>query len=253
LTQRHFIVPDTQIKPGVPLEHIDWAAKAALDYQCSHIIILGDWWDMPSLSSHDEKGSKSKEGARYELDVGAGNEAFERFVHPLKKTRYWRRAQKHFLFGNHENRIVRAVENDPKFEGKVSLDDLHTPGFERHAFLEPLWLDGIVYAHYFAQALTGRAYSGSARLMLPKIGSSFVQGHRQGFDYGNQYFPTGRTAHGLVAGSYYLHDEGYMGPQGNPHWRGLVVLNDVKDGDYDIMPLRMRYLKQKYSTYRKQK
>ena len=73
-----------------------------------------------------------------------------------------------------------------------------------------------------------------------------MQGHQQGFMYGNRVFPTGKTRHGLVAGSFYLHDEGYKGPQGNDHWRGCVVLNGVKDGDYDLMPLRMDYLQRTY-------
>ena len=73
-----------------------------------------------------------------------------------------------------------------------------------------------------------------------------MQGHEQGFLYSCRQFPTGKTKHGLVAGSFYLHDEDYKGRQGNGHWRGLVVLNDVKDGAYDIMPLSMSYLREKY-------
>jgi hypothetical protein len=49
-----------------------------------------------------------------------------------------------------------------------------------------------------------------------------------------------------VAGSFYLHDEGYRGPQCNNEWRGIIVLNEVKDGDYDVMPLSMSYLERKF-------
>jgi hypothetical protein len=31
--RRHFIVPDTQTRPGVPTEHLDWCAQAIVDYK----------------------------------------------------------------------------------------------------------------------------------------------------------------------------------------------------------------------------
>jgi len=33
----------------------------------------------------------------------------------------------------------------------------------------------------------------------------------------------------------------------NRHWRGLVVLNEVKDGGFDEMFLSMNYLGKKYN------
>jgi hypothetical protein len=43
-----------------------------------------------------------------------------------------------------------------------------------------------------------------------------------------------------------LHDEDYRGLQSNGEWRGIVVLNEVHNGGYDIMPLSMDYLRRKY-------
>ena len=57
---------------------------------------------------------------------------------------------------------------------------------------------------------------------------------------------SGKTLYGLVAGSAYLHVEDYRGRQGQRHWRGIVVLNEVQDGEYDIMPLSLRYLCRRY-------
>ena len=61
--------------------------------------------------------------------------------------------------------------------------------------------------------------------------------------------PTRNRRHTLaiVAGSFYQHDEDYRGQQSNGEWRGIVVLNEVHDGKYDIMPLSMDYLRRKYS------
>jgi len=45
----------------------------------------------------------------------------------------------------------------------------------------------------------------------------------------------------------YLHDESYKGYQGNHHWRGVVMLHDVRDGSFDPMLVSLDYLKERYS------
>ena len=81
---RHFLVPDTQVRPGVPTDHIDWIAQAIVDYRPDFVCHIGDHWDCPSLSMHDGPGSMKMEGARYEDDVAAGNDAFSRLCTPME-------------------------------------------------------------------------------------------------------------------------------------------------------------------------
>lgn len=250
------IIPDTQIRPGVDTSHIDWAAQAIVDYLPDVIVVIGDWWDMPSLSKHNLPGSLATEGNRIRDDIAVGNEAFERLVAPLQEEQGHRIAGRrkqynpelHFIFGNHENRIERAVQDQPKFDEILSSGDLKTPGFIRHPFLEIVEIDGIAYSHYFSNTHSGRPIGGSIDNRLNKIGKSFVQGHEQGLLYGIRQFPGRLTRHGLVAGSFYLHDEHYRDAQSNGEWRGIVVLNEVVDGSYDVMPLSMQYLRGKYAT-----
>lgn len=252
--RRHLIIPDTQVRPGVPLEHLSWAAQAALDYRPDVIVILGDWWDFHSLNRHEEKGSLPMEGARILEDIEVGNQAFELFNGPIRREqeRIARNRKKRwdidkvFLFGNHEERAVRTVSNDPKLEGLLDLSALDTQDFRRHPFLEVVEIDGIKYSHYFQNINSSRPIGGSIDNRLNKIGESFVQGHEQGFLYGNRTFPTGQIRHGLVAGSFYQHDEAYKGRQGNGHFRGIVVLNEVENGNYSVMPVSLDYLRRKY-------
>lgn len=252
--RRHIWIPDTQLGPGVPTKHIAWAAEAVVDYLPDEIIVAGDWWDNPTLSSYEKAGSKFMEGRRIFDDFDVGNEAFKVFVAPMEKE-IKRRIDGHlkrwtpgrtFLFGNHEDRVSRALKQEPKYEGLFSLNSMLTPGFERHDFLKMVEIDGITYSHYFANVLSGRPIGGSIDNRLNKIGTSFVAGHEQGFSYGVRQYPGKLTRHGLVAGSFYLHDEHYRGAQGTGEWRGIVVLNEVRDGQYDIMPLSMDYLRKKY-------
>ena len=60
---RHLVIPDTQIKPDCPIDHMYWAGRYACAMKPDVIIHLGDHWDMPSLSSYDV-GKKSFEGRR---------------------------------------------------------------------------------------------------------------------------------------------------------------------------------------------
>jgi len=95
------------------------------------VIHLGDFSDLPSLSSYDV-GKKSFEGRRYTKDIAASSKAMSVLLSPLrnynaeaklnKKKQYHPR--KVMLLGNHENRINRAINDDPKLEGLISTNDL---------------------------------------------------------------------------------------------------------------------------------
>ena len=49
----HMFVPDTQVKPGVPTDHLRWAGRYILERKPDVVIHAGDHWDMESLSSWD--------------------------------------------------------------------------------------------------------------------------------------------------------------------------------------------------------
>lgn len=247
--RRHLIVPDAQVRPGVDTKHIDWAALAIVEYKPDVIVVMGDWFDLPSLSTHDAPGSKEAEGRRVKPDIDAGNEAFERLVAPMlkeqKRDKKWR-PECHFIFGNHEDRLSRAIFRDPKWEGLLSLDSLKTPGFTRHEFLKIVNIDGIKYCHYFPNPFSGKPIGGTIVSRLNNIGATFCQGHQQGFLYASKQYPD-HVKHGIVCGRFYNQHEGYR-PKDvqNSEWNGILVLNAVHDGDFDLMPLRMDYLRRKY-------
>jgi len=209
---------------------------------------------MPSLSSYDV-GKRSFEGRRYTDDIEAANEAFDLLCAPMETYNRRRKPEKqynpelHLTLGNHENRINRVTDDDPKLHGLISTDDLNygSHGFTVHPFLVPVDIDGVWYAHYWAANMTGRALGGSALSRLTKIGHSFVMGHQQTLDYAMRFLPgSGQQQFGLVAGACYLHDEDYKGPQGNAHWRGVVVLHQVENGSADAMFVSLDYLCRRY-------
>ncbi len=252
--RRHLIIPDAQVKPESRTDHMDWAASAVLDYRHDVIVLIGDFADMPAFSCHESPGSKHTIGKNIKADFDAANEAFERFYSPIRKERErlvngkrkrWN-PECHYLFGNHENRITNALNAEPKYEGLFGLDSLKTPGFERHDYLRIKEIDGIKYCHFFPQPYSGKAIGGTIVSRLNNIGSSFVQGHQQGFLYASKQYPD-HVKHGLVCGRFYFEDEHYRPADvQKSEWNGIVVLNEVTNGTYDLMPLSMNYLRRKY-------
>ena len=251
---KHLVIPDTQCKPNQSIEHLRWAGEYAADKKPDVIVHLGDHWDMPSLSSYDV-GKKSFEGRRYTDDIESGHIGMNAFMQPIwEEQRRLRTNRKKvwnprmvFLIGNHEQRMMRAVENDSKLEGLISYDDLDLDnyGWEVYDFLEPAIIDGIAYSHYFCSGVMGRPVT-NAKLLLQKKMMSCIQGHVQDRDIAYARRGDGSSITGLFAGIFYDHDEGYLNPQTNGSWSGVWMLHEVNDGSFDELPVSLNYLRKKY-------
>lgn len=253
---RILFIPDCQVKEGVPLDHLEWAGKAIVEYRPDVVINGGDFADMPSLSTHDVKGSKYFEGLRYKKDVEVVKEAMKKLLQPLRDLQKTQRDTKHKVYkprmiltlGNHENRINRAVNNNPTLEGLISVKDLdYDKDWEVYGFLQPVFISGVGFSHYWPVGAMGRP-AGTASAIINKLHMSCVAGHQQGKQIAYGKRADGKPICAIIAGSYYLHDEDYMDQLSNRHWRGLVVLNDVKDGGFDEMLLSIEYLERKYGS-----
>ncbi len=248
------VIPDVQAKPDVPLIHLEWVGKLIVDKRPDVIVQIGDFADMPSLSSYDV-GKKSFEGRRYIHDVDAVIEAQSLLLGPLHQLQHKQAVNKQKIYkphlvmtlGNHDDRINRAVNSDPKLDGVLSINDLQYTqfGWEVHPFLDVVSIGGVCFSHYFTSGVAGRPVT-SPNALITKKHVSCVMGHVQQDGIASQYTAEGKRITGLFAGACYLHDEEYMGPQGNVHWRGVWMLNDVKDGEFEPMQLSLNYLGRKY-------
>lgn len=254
--RRHIFIPDTQVKPGVPTEHLEWIGQYIVDKRPDVVVHIGDHADMPSLSYWD-RGKIQFEGRRYKADIEAANEAWDLLNAPLDQHNATKRRHKGkqylprrvITLGNHEQRIVTAVEQDAKLEGTIGLHDLNYAdhGWEVIPFLRSIEIDGLFYCHYFANPMTGKPYGGMPETMLKNIGYSFVMGHQQVKKMAEVWLGNGEVRRAMICGSCYLHSEEYKGPQGNNHFRGIMVLNEVRDGNYDLMEVSLDYLARHYT------
>lgn len=253
---RILVIPDCQVREGVPLQHLTWAGEAICEYRPDVVVNIGDFADLPSLSTHDKAGSKAFEGLRYKKDIEVAKEAMQMLLKPLRELQKSQKESKHKVYkprlvltlGNHENRINRAVNNSPVLEGLISTKDLnYEKDWEVYDFLEPVFIEGVGFSHYWPVGAMGRPAS-SASVIINKLHMSCVAGHQQGKQIAYGKRADGKPLCAIIAGSYYLHDESYMDSLSNRHWRGLVVLNDVKDGHFDEMMLSIEYLERKYGN-----
>ena len=250
----HLVIFDMQVKPESDLRHLPAIGNYIVRHQPEKIVVIGDWWDMHSLSSYD-RGTKNAEGARYQDDIDAGCAAMSTLLAPVRSLNATRRRTKgrmykpelHFLMGNHEERIMRHVNANPHLAGKLSYDDFCLPfyGFTVHDFLEPLHLDGIEYVHY-VQNRNSPSPKASSRVAMAQTKMSTTQGHRPCLDISTDWADDKGMMWSITCGASYLDDEAYKGPQGNKHWRGIVHKRHVKGGDFDPTFLRLSTLMEKY-------
>ena len=251
---RIIVIPDVQIKPGADLSYIRWISKYIVDKRPDALVIIGDWADMPSLSSYDV-GTKSFEGRTYRDDILAANDGLQALMAPIHEEQE-RRASKHRIrwpmrkvvcLGNHEARINVAIEKDRKLDGLISTDDIFFKqwGFEVYPFLQVVLVGGIAFSHYFCSGVMGRPIT-TARSLLNKMHMSCIAGHQQGYDVATANRADGARLTAIIAGSAYPHDEAYLNAQTNQHWRGILMLNEVAGGTFDAMQVSLKFLEERY-------
>lgn len=241
-----YIIPDTQSREGVKNPLIP-VAHHICQIRPSMLIHLGDHWDMPSLSRYD-KGKKSHRVRTYHSDIVAGNKSMAEFweiIHS-KWVTFHDQCKSVMLRGNHEQRIETAKQYGP--DELVSLMDLYPPCYDHWdkviPFLKVFEWEGIEFCHYFQNTSSANPV-GTARQLLLKGHKSRIAGHKQVFDY--EELPQGSDSmiQAMIVGSCYYHEEAYKHHTNN-HFRGTVVLKNIKDGTFDFSRYSLDALTERY-------
>jgi hypothetical protein len=236
------VIPDSHATPGHDNDRFEWLGNLIVSVQPELIVNIGDMGHMGSLSLFDV-GKRKAEGQRYECDVAVTIDANERLFAPIRD--YNRRnlraggepynPPKVITLGNHEERINRATQLEPKWHGHISMDDLQYEkfGWEVIPFLEPFVDDEIVYQHYFTAGLKDMSISGlnAARRLTQIDGRTHVAGHSHLLQTHRE--GRGRERWGIQVGCYFEHMEDYLSVEGQADWwRGIVLLREVDSTGY---------------------
>lgn len=248
----HLVIPDSHAHPDFNNNRADIVGRLILDLKPDVVINLGDMFDMPSMSGYD-KGTKSFHGRSFRKDLDAGLEFDERMWAPIRTAKK-KKPFSVFLEGNHEFRLKKMLNLQPELEGTVSFKDFgldrnyneiveyegNTPGI--------IEIDGINYAHYFVSGVMGRPVGGEhpAFSLLTKQFASSTCGHIHVADWSTRTDPHGRRIHGLVAGVYQDYNSPWAGEVNKLWYRGVVIKNNVIDGNYDPQFVSLDYLKRYY-------
>lgn len=249
----HLVIPDQHAHPDYNNDRADYLGKFIKELKPDLVVNMGDAADLPSLSTHE----KSFAFKSYEKDIESHLEFQDRLWTPFKRSKK-KQPHKVVLEGNHEFRIKRTLEAAPHLGGVrvgLSFRDLefdkyyndvveykgHTPGV--------IELDGVSYAHYFITGISGRPISGDhhAHSLIAKNHTSCVAAHSHCCDYSIRHDTKGRRIQGLVCGVYQDYEAPWAGHMNDLWWRGVVVLRNVEDGQYDPQFISLESLKKEYT------
>lgn len=242
------VIPDTQDEPGAPQENAEWFGRWVKDRNPAVVVHLGDGPDMGSCSSYDAPGSLSAEGRSIQADLDSWRGWLERFRRACGS---WR-GRKVVTLGNHENRLARYIDAHPEHRDTYGGDPFHYKafGWEVVPFLEPITIAGVTFIHFAPRSASGKVTqtkngAPTALAMLKREMRSTVCGHTQGLDVACLTVG-GRTLRGVIAGSAYTHECAYLSPQGQGHWAGVLELNEVHDGYFDLCEVSLDYCCRRY-------
>lgn len=243
-------------EPDVSNERFNWLGDLIEDLKPDYVVDLGDGADMRSLNSFDTRNPKAIVAQSYQEDIEHYNDAQDRIwsrYKLTKKKRPWRIG----FEGNHENRIRKALNNDPRLEGDkygISFshlqtdywfDDYHPYHNSGPAIAE---YDGVSYAHFFSSGSFGSAMSGihHAYGLIQKRNSSATCGHSH---KRSVYFKDGAYPNpviGLVAGCYKGAEESWAGQANLDWWKGIVIKREIYNGSYEPEFVSLKQLEKAY-------
>jgi hypothetical protein len=251
----HLVIPDAHCKPEsnprrfIALGNFIQEFTKANKHASIKTIEMGDFEDMPSLSSYD-RGKKSFEGRRIYDDIAVARECRGYVYSPVGLYQETQKTAKkkvpdirHFaLGGNHfEGRIKKFIQDNPE------LYNMPEFSIEQHAQLlelywdicyipyqVPLHLDGISYVHYWQNKMgkpTGVGKYPAATLLRDKHCSTVV-GHSHILDRATVTTGSGRKLYALASGCFLDPEEveEYAGQSNKEWWKGICILKDIRDG-----------------------
>ena len=230
-----------------------------MDNRPEVIVRLGDMWDMPSLCMYD-KGKKDFVFKSVSDDIAAGHKAESIIFSPMIKynEQQAKNKQKQYrplivkILGNHEHRVAKLLEYEPRWEGSISMSNFKTKLAMDEVvvdFGDIIFIDDVAYSHYFVSGVMGRPFA-SARALVGKKCMSCTMGHTHILDSAFMTKPNGDRVRGLIAGSF--HDpehKSFAGTQVDELWfNGLIHKRNVLNGDYDMEEISVERLQKMYTV-----
>lgn len=139
----------------------------------------GDYFNFNYISTYDQRRARLLEGKRFKADYDLGNRDLD----------FWQSVSKEYiaLEGNHDERVQRLIDEQPRFEGLIEVDrNLHLKerGIKFYRLREkPLMLGKLLVIHGH------KATKYTARRNLEKYKHNVVCGHIHRFEVASDGLP----------------------------------------------------------------
>lgn len=254
------VVGDCHVTNGQDLRRFDWLSSLIADVKPQRIVLIGDFLTMNCLSAWDMNKRKNMEGRRYQLEIEAGKEALNRLLHGMTMLRAKQQLQKVKMYnpeliyieGNHEERLTRYLENDPTFEGQVSIESdlrLSDDGWLWVPYRSYYVCDSVGFTHVPFNKRGPICGADINKKCADVTIVSCVYGHTHEAHYSN-YRRHGHAnlQHILNIGCFFeeSHDEDYAEGRIKGYWRGVIMLDLHGDGQFDFTTISITKLQEKY-------
>lgn len=227
---RRLFIPDCHW-PDVDNRAFNTMLEVARDFRPNEVVILGDWFDMYSVSRFDKNPERMVVALEEELVTGI--RAIKRVMAELRPRHLW------FLEGNHCHRLTRYVRNHAPLVHKL-IPPMHEL-FElpRNSSFIPygdfLKFDDLSVCHGIA---VGR---NCTTKMLDLLGTNVITGHTHRLCYSSKRLYEGKVIHSYSAGwlgsfddaDYVAHSDWSHGFATSLHTKGgkwSVQLHAIADG-----------------------
>ena len=237
----HLIIGDSHAYHEEPNHRFESLGRMVKSLKPDCVIDIGDSADMSSLRGF-ETGNREPifQGHSYWRDIDVYRDAKERYHYYSKGSS--RKPRLVRIIGNHEDRIDRCLDSEPRFRGVIGMADLGDEdyGWEVIPFLEPYAVDSIVYCHYFKGRGSRNPVAGvvPARAVALKYAGSQTKvfGHTHSFGFfeqadGGPDNPLNKISV-INAGCYFDQKMSGMDWAGTDvgSWRSGILLIEVEDG-----------------------
>jgi len=251
-------VGDCHVTNGQNLDRFDYLGQLILEKQPDIIVLMGDFLTLNCLSFWDKSKKRKMEGRRYQAEIKAGNIALNKMLGPTVKLQKRQRKNKVrqykpelvYLMGNHEERLERYLDIDPSFEGIINIEEnlhLHDRGFLVFPYKSYYMNNGIHYTHIPFNKLREIAGVNVCRTAQTVCVGSTIFAHTHELNVSNIH-RAGQThlQQLLNCGCYFEETEEYAQGHLTNYWKGVCMLNNYKEGRFDIQTYSLGHLRRTY-------
>ena len=264
MSKSTLVIGDTHVEANDNLDRFDVLGNFIVDKQPDHIVQIGDFLSLDSLSAWDLNKRAKMEGRRFSEELKNGKRAVFKMMEPLRQLRAEQKKKKKKLYsprmiailGNHEDRWYRYLDTHPEL---IDVVDIYKSigfnhfGWEQVAYRDYAYIEGIAFTHIPMNG-TNQPISGMSMMTT----ASRTHTNPVVFGHTHRFAIATDTRHGedstqilsVNVGCYFEDVPEYAKGSiaSKDWWRGLIVLDHYDKNKIDVHTYSMESLKRRYKN-----